>query len=88
MKIDENMIEQMTEEEQQELIELLEKQQRKKKKRIVEELVEELREVLNKLIHEDVTFDFVIHDKDYDYYTSIDVEAENEGEDITFTLYR
>lgn len=87
MKIDENMIAQMTEEEQQEIIELIVKQQRKKKKRIVEELVDELREVLDKLMHEDVTFDFVIYDKDYDYYTSIDVNAENEGEDITFTLY-
>lgn len=52
------------------------------------QVMKELREVLNKLIYEDVTFDFVIHDEDYDYYTSIDVEAENEGEDITFTLYR
>ena len=56
MKIDENMIEQMTEEEQQELIKLIEKQQKKKKKRIAEELVDELREVVDKIIKADIVF--------------------------------
>lgn len=46
MKIDEKMIEQMTEEEQQELCNLIQKQQRRKKKQVAENLVKEMCEII------------------------------------------
>lgn len=87
MKIDENMIEQMTEEEQQELIKLIEKQQKKKKKRIAEELVNELREVVDKIIDENIVFDFTGDTESWDYYSSLDIEVQDEGETILLTFY-
>lgn len=48
MKIDEKMIEQMTEEEQQELYNLIQKQQEKRKQKVAENLINELREVVKK----------------------------------------
>lgn len=88
MKIDEKMIEQMTEEEQQELCDLIQKQQRKKKKQIAENLVKEMCEIINKMIDEDFVFEYTNNSENYeDFYSVLSVEAQDDGETILFTFY-
>lgn len=88
MKIDEKMIEQMTEEEQQELCELIQKQQRKKRKQIAENLVKEMCEIINKMIDEDFVFEYTNNNKNYgDFYSVLSVEAQDDGETILLTFY-
>lgn len=88
MKIDEKMIEQMTEEEQQELCNLIQKQQRKKKKQIAENLVKEMSEIINKMIDEDLVFEYTNNSENYeDFYSVLCVEAQDDGETILFTFY-
>ena len=88
MKIDEKMIEQMTEEEQQELCELIQKQQRKKRKQIAENLVKEMCEIINKMIDEDFVFEYTNNNENYgDFYSVLSVEAQDDGETILFTFY-
>lgn len=88
MKIDEKMIEQMTEEEQQELYELIQKQQRKKRKQIAENLVKEMCEIINKMIDEDFVFEYTNNNENYgDFYSVLSVEAQDDGETILLTFY-
>lgn len=85
MKIDEKMIEQMTEEEQQELYDLIQKQQKKKKKQVAENLINELREVVKKMINENLVFDYMINTESIEYFCSLDIELNN-GNVIVFTF--
>jgi hypothetical protein len=88
MKIDEKMIEQMTEEEQQELYNLIQKQQRRKKKQVAENLVKEMCEIINKMIDEDFVFKYTNNSKNYeDFYSVLSVEAQDDGETILLTFY-
>lgn len=88
MKIDEKMIEQMTEEEQQELCNLIQKQQRRKKKQVAENLVKEMREIINKMIDEDLVFEYTSNSENYeDFYSVLGVEAQDDGETILLTFY-
>lgn len=88
MKIDEKMIEQMTEEEQQELCNLIQKQQRRKKKQVAENLVKEMCEIINKMIDEDFVFKYTNNSKNYeDFYSVLSVEAQDDGETILLTFY-
>lgn len=86
MKIDEKMIEQMTEEEQQELCELIQKQQEKKKQKVAENLVNELREVVKKMKNENLVFDCMIDTGSIEYFRSLDIELDY-GNIIVFTFY-
>lgn len=76
MKIDEKMIEQMTEEEQQELLNLIQKQQEKKKQKVAENLVNELREVIKKMEDENLVFDYIIDTGSMEYH-SLDTELDD-----------
>lgn len=88
MKIDEKMIEQMTEEEQQELCNLIQKQQRRKKKQVAENLVKEMCEIINKMIDEDLIFKYTNNSENYeDFYSVLDVEVQDDGETILLTFY-
>lgn len=88
MKIDEKMIEQMTEEEQQELCNLIQKQQRRKKKQVAENLVKEMCEIIEKMIDEDLIFKYTNNSKNYeDFYRVLDVEVQDDGETILLTFY-
>ena len=88
MKIDEKMIEQMTEEEQQELCNLIQKQQRRKKKQVAENLVKEMCEIINKMIDEDLIFKYTNNSKNYeDFYSVLDVEVQDDGKTILLTFY-
>lgn len=88
MKIDEKMIEQMTEEEQQELLNLIQKQQKKKKKQVAENLVKEMCEIIEKMIDEDLIFKYTNNSKNYeDFYRVLDVEVQDDGETILLTFY-
>ena len=88
MKINEKMIEQMTEEEQQELCNLIQKQQRRKKKQVAENLVKEMCEIINKMIDEDLIFKYTNNSENYeDFYSVLDVEVQDDGETILLTFY-
>lgn len=86
MKIDEKMIEQMTEEEQQELLNLIQKQQEKKKKQVAENLINELREVVKKMKNENLVFDCMIDTGSMEYFRSLDTELDD-GNVVVFTFY-
>lgn len=87
MKIDENMIAQMTEEEQEELIKLIEKIQKKKRNEKVKKLLKELQDIINKLIDEDVEFDYNTGDLyNQEYYSQCYVEQKSDGS-IIFGFY-
>ena len=86
MKIDEKMIEQMTEEEQQELCKLIQKQQEKKKQKVAENLVNELREVVKKMKNVNLVFDCMIDTGSIEYFRSLDIELDY-GNIIVFTFY-
>lgn len=85
MKIDEKMIEQMTEEEQQELYNLIQKQQEKRKQRVAENLINELREVVKKMKNENLVFD-CMNTGSMEYFCSLDIELDD-GNVIVFTFY-
>lgn len=89
MKINEKMIAQMTEEEQQELFDLIWKQQekKKKKKKVTENLVQELRKVINKMIDENILFDYLIEDGNLEYFRLLDVEVKDDGKTVLLTFY-
>lgn len=72
MRIDEKMIEQMTEEEQQELYNLIQKQQEKRKQKVAENLINELREVVKKMKNENLVFDCMI-----DTGSTLDIELDD-----------
>lgn len=87
MKIDEKMIEQMTEKEQQEIIELIQKHQNKKRQEKISKLLKELQDVIDKLVDEDVEFDYNTEDLyDQEYYSQCDVEQKSDGS-IMFSFY-
>ena len=87
MKIDENMIAQMTEEEQEELFRLIQKQQTKKRQEKINKLLKELQNVLDKLIDEDVEFDYNTGDLyNQEYYSQCKVEQKLDGS-IMFGFY-
>ena len=87
MKIDENMIAQMTEEEQEELFRLIQKQQTKKRQEKINKLLKELQNVLDKLIDEDVEFDYNTGDLyNQEYYSQCYVEQKLDGS-IMFGFY-
>lgn len=86
MKIDEKMIEQMTGEELQELFNLIQKQQEKKKQKVVENLINELREVVKKMKDENLVFDCMLDVKNFEYFRSLDVELDD-GNVVVFTFY-
>lgn len=88
MKIDENMIAQMTEEEQEELLKLIQKQQNKKRQEKINKLLKELQDVVNSLMDEDVEFDYNVssYNDRSDYYTECYVEQKSDGA-IMFTFY-
>ena len=86
MKIDEKMIEQITEEEQQELCNLIQKQQRRKKKQVAENLVKEMREIINKMKNENLVFDCMIDTGSMEYFRSLDTELDD-GNVVVFTFY-
>ena len=56
MRIDEKMIEQMTEKEQKELIKLLEKHRQKQKETIAYNFVDKLREMIFEATNNDIVF--------------------------------
>lgn len=85
MKIDEKMIEQMTEEEQQELLNLIQKQQEKRKQKIAENLINELREVVKKMKNENLVFDCMTDTESFEYFRSFDIELDD-GNVIVFTF--
>lgn len=85
MKIDEKMIEQMTEEEQQELLNLIQKQQEKRKQKIAENLINELREVVKKMKNENLVFDCMTDTESFEYFRSLDIELDD-GNVIVFTF--
>lgn len=86
MKIDEKMIEQMTEEEQQELYNLIQKQQEKRKQKVAENLINELREVVKKMKNENLVFDCMIDTGSMEYFRSLDIELDD-GNVIIFAFY-
>lgn len=87
MKIDENMIAQMTEEEQEELFKLIQKQQNKKRQEKINKLLKELQNVLDNLMNEDVEFDYNTEDLyDQEYYSQCDVEQKSD-DSIMFSFY-
>lgn len=86
MRIDEKMIEQMTEEEQQELYNLIQKQQEKRKQKVAENLINELREVVKKMKNENLVFDCMIDTGSMEYFRSLDIELDD-GNVIVFTFY-
>lgn len=86
MKIDEKMIEQMTEEEQQELYNLIQKQQEKRKQKVAKNLINELREVVKKMKNENLVFDCMIDTGSMEYFRSLDIELDD-GNVIVFTFY-
>lgn len=86
MRIDEKMIEQMTEEEQQELYNLIQKQQEKRKQKVAENLINELREVVKKMKNENLVFDCMIDTGSFEYFRSLDIELDD-GNVIVFTFY-
>lgn len=86
MRIDEKMIEQMTEEEQQELYNLIQKQQEKRKQKVAENLINELREVVKKMKNENFVFDCMIDTGSMEYFRSLDIELDD-GNVIVFTFY-
>lgn len=85
MRIDEKMIEQMTEEEQQELYNLIQKQQEKRKQKVAENLINELREVVKKMKNENLVFDCMIDTESFEYFRSLDIELDD-GNVIVFTF--
>lgn len=85
MRIDEKMIEQMTEEEQQELYNLIQKQQEKRKQKVAENLINELREVVKKMKNENLVFDCMIDTGSFEYFRSLDIELDD-GNAIVFTF--
>lgn len=85
MRIDEKMIEQMTEEEQQELYNLIQKQQEKRKQKVAENLINELREVVKKIKNENLVFDCMIDTGSFEYFRSLDIELDD-GNVIVFTF--
>lgn len=85
MRIDEKMIEQMTEEEQQELYNLIQKQQEKRKQKVAENLINELREVVKKMKNENLVFDCMIDTGSMEYFRSLDIELDD-GNVIVFTF--
>lgn len=87
MKIDEKMIEQMTEEEQQELINLIQKQQNKKRQEKINKLLKELQNVLNNLMDEDVEFDYNVssYNDENNYYTECYIEQKS-NDSVMFTF--
>lgn len=85
MRIDEKMIEQMTEEEQQELYNLIQKQQKKRKQKVAENLINELREVVKKMKNENLVFDCMIDTGSFEYFRSLDIELDD-GNVIVFTF--
>ncbi len=87
MKIDENMIAQMTEKEQEELFKLIQKQQNKKRQEKINKLLKELQNVLDNLMNEDVEFDYNTEDLyNQEYYSQCDVEQKSDGS-IMFSFY-
>lgn len=86
MKIDEKMIEQMTEEEQQELYNLIQKQQEKRKQKVAENLINELRKVVKKMKNENLVFDCMIDTGSMEYFRSLDIELDDRNV-IVFTFY-
>lgn len=87
MKIDENMIAQMTEREQEELFKLLQEHQNKKRQEKISKLLKELQDVIDKLVDEDVGFDYNTGDLyNQEYYSQCDVEQKSDGS-IMFSFY-
>lgn len=84
MKIDEKMIEQMTEEEQKELIELLEKHRQKQKETIARNFVDKLREMIFEATNNDIVF-YVSNDYGGDY-KGINLKVIENGNTIAFTF--
>lgn len=84
MKIDEKMIEQMTEEEQQELIKLIQKHRQQQKKIIAGNFVDKLREMISEVMHNDITF-YLNNDLGGDF-DGIDIEVMNDGNIIVFNF--
>lgn len=84
MRIDENMIAQMTEEEQQELIKLIQKHRQQQKKIIAGNFVDKLREMISEVMHNDITF-YLNNDLGGDF-DGIDIEVMNDGNTIAFTF--
>lgn len=86
MKIDENMIAQMTEKEQEELFKLIQKQQNKKRQEKISKLLKELQDVIDKLVDEDVGFDYNTGDLyNQEYYSQCYVEQQLDG-NVLFTF--
>lgn len=86
MKIDEKMIEQMTEREQEELFKLLQEHQNKKRQEKISKLLKELQDVINKLVDEDVGFDYNTGDLyNQGYYSQCYVEQQLDG-NVLFTF--
>ena len=84
MKIDENMIAQMTEEEQEELIKLIQKHRQQQKKIITGNFVDKLREMISEVMHNDITF-YLNNDSGGDF-DGIDIEVMNDGNIIVFNF--
>ena len=84
MKIDENMIAQMTEEEQEELIKLIQKHRQQQKKIITGNFVDKLREMISEVMHNDITF-YLNNDLGGDF-DGIDIEVMNDGNIIVFNF--
>lgn len=84
MKIDENMIAQMTEEEQQELFKLIQKHHQQQKKTIAGNFVDKLREMISEVVHNDITF-YLNNDLGGDY-KGIDLEVRNDGNIVEFNF--